>query len=55
MTNLAPSPLEGEGRGEGKQGRYSILCLTPPAFMPVTTETQILRFAQNDRWGENDR
>ena len=40
MTNLAPSPLEGEGRGEGKQGWHSILCLHAPSVMPVTTKTR---------------
>ena len=40
MPNLAPSPLPEEGRGEGKKGRHSILCLHAPSIMPVTTETR---------------
>ena len=59
MTNLAPSPLEGEGRGEGKAGILS--SVSRPQRHAGDNGNQILRFAQNDRGetegqrGENDR
>ena len=37
---LSPSPLAGEGRGEGKKCPHSILCPTPPASCPGNREAR---------------
>ena len=50
-TALAPSPLAGEGRGEGKKGPLSPLWHIPRGVMPVLpvpTRSEILHFVQND-------
>ena len=46
-TALAPSPLAGEGGGEGKKGPLSPLCPIPRGVMPVLpvpTRSEILHF-----------
>ena len=50
-TDLTPSPLAGEGGGEGKKGPLSPLWPTPRGVMPVLpvpTRSKILHFVQND-------
>ena len=48
---LSPSPLEGEGRGEGEEMPARNPLPHASGIMPVQPGSQILPFAQNDRGG----
>ena len=43
-----PSPLAGEGRGEGRKGRLRRSVSYTCGVLPLQTKSEILRFAQND-------